>query len=79
MVSYKALNTAFKSVIPNTFHSIRDVDISEGFTVRKSPIPNTCNTFWNVDVDKRFAKAKSFICNNLHSYSDRTLIPQLSA
>lgn len=42
--------TTSKSEIPNSFHTVWNVDTSEGITVIKSPISNTCQSIWNIDV-----------------------------
>ncbi len=45
--------TTSKSEIPNSFHTVWNVDTSEGITTTKSAIPNVIHAVWNVDAHKR--------------------------
>ena len=54
MVSYKALNTVYKSAIFNSCHTIRNIYVSESFTTSKSTISNSCHTIRDVYVSEGF-------------------------
>ena len=58
MVSYKALNTKIKSLIPNRCDTIWNVDGSEGTANKKSLIPNRCDTIGN-DIDSFFCSIRN--------------------
>ena len=53
--------TTRKSAIPNTCHTVWNVDAREGITTRKSVNLNTCHTIWNIDAFKGFAVRVSII------------------